>query len=220
MKEHYRALLVENHDTAKVCSWKSEEVADRNFAAVAQIFAHETEPFTVYDVGCGVAAMADFLRAHVPLARYSGCDILAEMIGRAKERDASLDVEQRDILIAPPARQFDYVVISGLFNLRMNNDPRAWQTFVDRMIQSAFAIAGKGLASNFLTGHVEWTREQGYYQDPSRMLDYAIRNVSRFCELRHAYYPWEFTLCVYRQPIPLAFGPPPAPWPPPNRRQP
>ena len=219
VKDHYRALLAENRDTAKACSWKSEEVAARNLAAVAQVFAHETEPFTVYEVGCGVAAMADFLRAQVPLARYSGCDILAEMIERAKERDPGVDVEQRDILTSPPSSQYDYVIISGLFNLRMSNDDETWFTFVKSMLKSAFGIARKGLASNFLTSYVDFKRELGYYQDPGRVFDFAQRELSRFSEIRHSYYPWEFTLLVYGKPKPLPFAPPPVAWPtPPQER--
>jgi len=219
MKQHYREQLVEHQDTARACSWKSEDVANRNFSAVAQVFLRNEEPFSVYEIGSGVGAMAEFLRAHVPLARYSGCDILPEMIERAKARDSTLDVEVRNVLTDPPTRQYDYVLISGLFNLRMENDPELWQRFVEQMLLAAFKIAKKGIASNFLTGHVEWTRELGYYQNPAKILDYAICNLSRFCDIRHSYYPWEFTLCVYREPVAIPFAPA-FPWPPEQTNQP
>lgn len=215
LKDHYRKQLAAHHDTARSVSWRNEDVSTRNFAAIAQVFAHETQPFTVYEIGCGVGAMADFLHRNVPLAQYSGCDIMPEMIERAKERNPKLPVELRDVLASPPPEQRDYVLISGLFNLRMTNEPQAWERFVEQMLVAAFAIARKGLASNFLTSHVEWTRQLGYYQDPAAVLDFAISKLSRFCELRHSYYPWEFALLVYRAPVDLPFGPPAVPWPPP-----
>lgn len=214
LKDHYRRLLQEHDDPARACSWRDQDVARRNFAAVSQIFAHETEPFTVYDLGCGVATLAEFLGEHFPLARYSGSDILPEMIERAKAHDHNVDVEQRDVLTDPPVKQYDYVVISGMFNLRMSNDDASWFDFVKRMSRAAFGIARKGYAANFLTSYVDWKREFGYYQDPSTIFDFAQRELARFSEIRHSYYPWEFTLFVYRAPKVLPFAPPPVAWPP------
>ena len=212
IKDHYRRQIAEHGDPARACSWPNEETARRNFASVAQVFAHEAQPFSVYEIGCGFATLRDFLAEHFPLAAYSGSDILAEMIERAKARDPSLDVEQRDIFVDPPSRRFDYVVISGLFNLRMSNPEETWFAFVKAMLKSAYAIAGRGLASNFLTSYVDFKRELGYYQDPCSIFDFAQRELSRFSEIRHSYYPWEFTLFVYDKPKALPFAPPVA-WP-------
>ena len=203
VKEHYRRQIEQYDDPARACSWRNEEVARRNFAAVSQVFAHETRPFSVYEIGCGFATLRDFLAEHFPLAAYSGSDLLSEMIERAKARDPGVDVEQRDILVDPPARRFDYVVISGLFNLRMHNEDGMWFEFVKKMLKSAYALAEKGLASNFLTSYVDFKRELGYYQDPSAVFDFAQCELSRFSEIRHSYYPWEFTLFVYDKPKPL-----------------
>jgi SAM-dependent methyltransferase len=213
IKEHYRRQISEHDDPARACSWRNEDVARRNFAAVSQVFAHESEPFSVYEIGCGFATLRDFLAEHFPLAAYSGSDLLAEMIERAKARDPAANVEQRDILTNPPAKRFDYVVISGLFNLRMHNEDAAWFEFVKKMLKSAYALAEKGLASNFLTSYVDFKRELGYYQDPSAVFDFAQRELSRFSEIRHSYYPWEFTLFVYGKPKPLPFAPAPVVWP-------
>ena len=143
VKEHYRRQIEQYDDPARACSWRNEEVARRNFAAVSQVFAHETRPFSVYEIGCGFATLRDFLAEHFPLAAYSGSDLLSEMIERAKARDPGVDVEQRDILVDPPARRFDYVVISGLFNLRMHNEEGMWFELVKKMLKSAYALAEK-----------------------------------------------------------------------------
>ncbi|MGB6987163.1 MAG: class I SAM-dependent methyltransferase [Candidatus Aquilonibacter sp.] len=214
LKDHFRRLLGEHEDPARACSWRDEDVARRNFASIAQVFAHETEPFTVYEIGCGVATLSEFLAEYFPLARYSGSDILSEMVERAKTRNPGVDVEQRDVIANPPSKQYDYVLISGVFNLRMSNDDASWFEFVKTMSRAAFGIAHRGYASNFLTSYVDWKRELGYYQDPSAIFDFAQRELSRFSEIRHSYYPWEFTLFVYRSPKALPFAPPPVSWPP------
>ena len=64
-----------------------------------------------------------------------------------------------------------------------------------------------------MTSYVDFKRELGYYQDPSAVFDFAQCELSRFSEIRHSYYPWEFTLFVYDKPKPLPFAPPPVAWP-------
>jgi SAM-dependent methyltransferase len=219
IKDHYRKLISEHDDPAQACSWQNADVARRNFAAVSQVFAHETAPFSVYEIGCGFGMLGEFLAAHFPLARYSGSDILPEMVERAKARNVNVDVEQRDVIANPPTQQYDYVVISGVFNLRMSNDDASWFEFVKRLSQAAFGIARKGYACNFLTSYVDWKRELGYYQDPGAIFDFAQRELSRFSEIRHSYYPWEFTLFVYHAPKTLPFAPPSVPWPPESRER-
>jgi hypothetical protein len=81
------------------------------------------------------------------------------------------------------------------------------------MLAAAYGIAEKGLGANFLTSYVDWKRDWGYYQDPGAVFDFSQRELSRFSEIRHSYYPWEFTLLAYRRPKPLLFAPP-FEWPP------
>ncbi len=218
VKDHYGALLRKHGISPKSLSWKDESVALRNFAAVTQLFAHEHSPFSVYEVGCGLGHLSDFLEQHFEQASYSGCDILEDMIRKGIERKPGLPLEVRNILENPPP-VVDYVVVSGLFNLRLQHSPEVWWEFVKNMLHVMYGSARKGIASNFLTSVVDWKRDWGYYQDPSQVFKYSQDVLSRFVEIRHAYYPWEFTLCVYREPIALPYGPPPVSWPPETRER-
>jgi SAM-dependent methyltransferase len=207
LNEFYNALLDSHGFSAKAVSWRDEAFQQFRFASIAQAFDHERGPFTVYEVGCGLGHLRDFLRQHFPKASYSGADINPKMIERALQRDPTLAVEHRDIVNDPP-EPADYVVESGIFNLRMQHSDEAWEAVVRSVLKAMYATAKRGIAANFLTSHVDWKREIAYHQDPSRTLHFALTELSRFAEIRHAYYPWEFTLAVYRQARPLAFAPP------------
>lgn len=217
--EHYNALLAKYGTSIDALGWRNTDVQSRNFSAITQVFEHETQPFSVYEVGSGLGDFADFLGDRMPHAEYFGSDIVTEMITRSRERNPKLNVEVRDVIASPPA-DVDYVVESGIFNLCMSHSSEDWWQFVQRMLRAMFSFARKGIAANFLTSHVDWTRELGYYQDPARLFDFAVKELSRFAEIRHAYYPWEFTLLVYRTPQPLRYGPPPVQWPPESRERP
>lgn len=214
--DHYHQLLGAHGTSIDSLGWRDEDVQRRNFAAISKVYAHETAPFTVHEVGSGLGHYADFLEDSYPLARYSGSDIVEEMVARSRQRRPDLNVEVRDVIASPPP-PVDFVVESGIFNLRMSTPNEEWWGFVQRMLRSMFAFARKGIAANFLTSHVDWTRELGYYQDPSQLFDFAVRELSRFVEVHHAYYPWEFTLLVYRMPQPMPCAPPPVAWPPESR---
>lgn len=205
LNEFYNALLDDHGFSAKAVAWRDEAFQQFRFASIAQAFEHERGPFTVYEVGCGLGHLRDFLREHFPNASYSGADINPKMIERALERDASLAVEQRDIVSNPPPPA-DYVVASGIFNLRMQHTDEAWETVVRSVLKAMYAMAKRGIAANFLSSHVDWKREIAYHQDPARTLQFALTELSRFAEVRHAYYPWEFTLAVYREARPLRFA--------------
>jgi SAM-dependent methyltransferase len=206
LNEYYNELLDSHGFSAKAVSWRDEAFQQFRFASIAQAFDQERGPFTVYEVGCGLGHLRDFLREHFPNASYSGADINPKMVERALQRDSSLAVEHRDIVNDPPP-QADYVVASGIFNLRMQHTDEAWETIVRSVLKAMYATAKRGIAANFLSSHVDWKREIAYHQDPARTLQFALTELSRFAEVRHAYYPWEFTLAVYREARPLPFAP-------------
>jgi SAM-dependent methyltransferase len=204
--DYYNTLLDSHGFSAKAVAWRDEAFQQFRFASIAQAFDFERGPFTVYEVGCGLGHLRDFLREHFPNATYSGADINPKMIERALQRDSSLAVEFRDIVKDPPPPA-DYVVASGIFNLRMQHTDEAWETIVRSVLKAMYAAAKRGIAANFLTSHVDWKREIAYHEDPVRTLQFALTELSRFSEIRHAYYPWEFTLAVYREARPLPFAP-------------
>lgn len=203
--EFYNALLDDHGFSSKAVAWRNEEFQNRGFASIAQAFAHELGPFSVYEVGCGLGHLHDFLAQHFPTASYRGGDINTKMIERALQRDPTLKVERRDIVKDPP-EPADYVVESGIFNLRMQHTDDVWESVVRSVLKAMFASAKRAIAANFLTSHVDWKRDRAYHPDPARMLTFAMTDLSRFAEIRHAYYPWEYTLIVYREPCPLPFA--------------
>jgi len=203
--EHYNALLDRFGDSPQSVAWRDRPFQEFRFASVAQVFEHERGPFSVYEVGCGLGHLSEFLERHFPLAAYSGCDINPKMVERALRRIPTARLEVRDVVSAPPPPA-DYVVASGIFNLRMNLSSERWWGIVRDVLRAMYGAARKGIAANFLSSLVDWQREIAFHQDPAVALQFAQSELSRFVELRHAYYPWEFTLMVYRDLKPLASG--------------
>ncbi len=205
MKDHrtegvlkfYDRLLHQELEDARAVGWRSTQTQRRNFGALAQIFAGETGPFSVYDVGCGLAGLHDFLKEWSPLASYAGCDIHPGMIERARRTRPAATVEERDILQNPPAGHYDYVVASGTFS-HLDVSKVAWSEYIHEMMRAMFRIARRGMATVFLSSLAEVQEPGDYHQDPGDILRFAQAELSPLAEIRHAFSPWTFAIFVYR----------------------
>ena len=197
---YYERMLAEREGTERV-DWHDRASQFRSFAAVSEVFRAHRGTVDVYEVGCGMGDMDDYLAANVQDYAYSGCDISSEMVAQAKALRPHLTIESRDILRdLPPSH--DYVVGSGLFTDRSVSTDAEWSAFIRSMLPRMFEICRIGMASTFLTSKVDFRTEGNYYQSPEEMLSFAQSELSRFAEIRHAYFPWEFTLIVYRNAVP------------------
>jgi SAM-dependent methyltransferase len=106
-------------------------------------------PCTIADVGCGAGDFLAFLRsAGWDRARYDGFDIVPEMVvaARRKQRGRGGRFQVRDVLDEGFARRYDYVVASGIFNLRVPDHDR----FLRLMVEAMFAASRRGVAFNVL----------------------------------------------------------------------
>lgn len=202
----YDEFLGEHGDDARSVGWRNAETQYRKFAEICAIFASETAPFSVYDVGCGLANLSGFLKERYPLARYAGCDIHPGMIEKARLRHPGIDVENRDILCSPPQKSYDYVVASGTFNLRLGNGLAGWNRYTESMLCAMYAFGTKGISAGFLSCFAENQVPDEYHPDPAELLAFAQLRLSPLAELRHSQSPGHFALFVYRAPRDLLGG--------------
>jgi SAM-dependent methyltransferase len=106
-------------------------------------------PCSIVDVGCGVGDLLAYLRSRGwPAARYAGFDIVPEMIdaARRKQRGRGGRFQVRDVLAEGFEHRYDYVVASGIFNLRVPRHDR----FFRRMVEVMYAACRRGVAFNVL----------------------------------------------------------------------
>src|SRR6476659_8504759 len=82
------------------------------------------------DYGCGYGALLDYLIMHrFSLSKYIGFDISETMLkhARALHGDHSNTIFTNELDQIIPV---DYVIASGVFNLKLDVDERAWQEYV------------------------------------------------------------------------------------------
>jgi hypothetical protein len=115
------------------------------------------------------------------------------MIGHARELGPWRFVTREEDLV-----EADYVVASGLFNLRLDVDEQSWRAYILDTLRSLDRLGRRGFAFNMLTSYSDPERMRGdlYYGDPCFFFDHCKRTFSRDVALLHDYGLYEFTLRV------------------------
>jgi SAM-dependent methyltransferase len=164
LRRLYRGLLNGQNDPSRQVGWVDrlqQFVAFEVLAGVGDLCGPDR--LSVLDVGCGLGDLLDYLRGRGFAGRYTGVDLVPELIEAARarypvERDASSPAQQdagsssttwivADILDPELALEpHDYVVASGLFDYRTPDSAKR----LPRTVRHLFDLCRRGLAWNVL----------------------------------------------------------------------
>jgi SAM-dependent methyltransferase len=190
--KNYRQLFQE-HGPSPLATQASAEGQRMRFDELIRIA--DLSGMDVLDLGCGIADFYPILSKEFPNLRYTGIDLVPEMIEYDREKYPKAEFECRDILQEPLQRTYDYILISGMFN---NAIPGA-NAFLKSMVTTAFQSAKRGLGFNFISTHVNFVAEDMAYHDPADILNFCINQLSRKTALFHHYGRCDVSVFVYRQ---------------------
>lgn len=179
--------------------WNSKASQEIRFDQLLKICDSST-PFSILDYGCGYGALADYLVSKSYHADYYGYDIVEQMIITARKhytgkhmRTFFADKDRLPIC--------DYVVASGIYNVRFNCSFEAWTEYVIGILHHFNDLSRKGFSFNMLTKYsdADHMRTDLYYADPCFMFDYCKTNFSRSIALLHDYPLYDFTILVRKE---------------------
>lgn len=164
------------------------------FQEIIKYISIERSNTTILDVGCGNCELYKFLNFSGFRGRYTGFDINEKLIAISKERFKNIDVRKVDILEDNIDEKFDYVVMSGLFNLNAGQS-KEW---VFKFIEKMFSFSDEALIFNMISDYVNYKEESIYYQNPQELLAFCLSNLSKRVTLAHHNLPFNFTICIYK----------------------
>lgn len=206
VERYYADRVAEHGATARGVDWNSEDSQELRFRQLVRLWDRgdaddgdgangERRELNVIDFGCGYGALADYLATQGESFRYQGFDISEAMIREASPRASAERVFTTDI---GRLQRADFVVASGVFNVKLNTKSAEWEEYMRQTIDSMAALATRGFAFNALTSYSDPERQRDdlHYADPLHWFDYCKRRHSRFVTLLHDYPLYEFTLLV------------------------
>jgi hypothetical protein len=153
--------------------------------------------FSLLDWGSGYGALVDHLRERGLECRYTGFDLSEEMAARGRARHPEAVFLTAEGALAP----HDYVVASGIFNVRLDVPDAEWRDYALGVLDAMNARALRGFAFNMLTlySDPDKRKPQLFYADPREVFDVCKRRFSPRVALLHDYPLYEFTVLVRKE---------------------
>jgi Trans-aconitate methyltransferase len=190
---YYSAKLSDFGPSPRGVDWNGEDGQILRFEQLVKLLP-EGEKFTVCDIGCGYGAFLPFLKQQRPLAEYLGVDVSPDMVASASVLHGSGCFH----VGSEAPEEVDYIVASGIFNVRMDLPAEDWADYIERTLESFHAGTRRGFAFNCLTSYSDSDRMRPdlYYVDPLAIFDFCKRRFSPRVALLHDYPLYEFTLLV------------------------
>lgn len=148
---------------------------------------------SLLDFGCGFGDLLDYLKRRGVVIEYEGLDINRDLLEVARELHPDTTFYELDITATDLPRTYDFIVSSGVHNIRLN-DPDA---FLRRTMDAFFEASVVGFALNFLSARVDFRTESSHHHEPAAILELAYEYTNRVV-LRNDYMPFEFTLIVFK----------------------
>ena len=192
--QYYHERLRIYGPTPSGVDWNSVESQEVRFQQLARAWNDDPEPFSVLDYGCGYGALAHWLSAGSRPFRYVGYDIVGDMIKEAN--DASPGAHCTFTTRREQLAKADYVVASGIFNVRLAAAPDAWDALMQETVSWITAHATRAFAFNALSTYSDPSKRRGdlHYADPLIWFDRCKGAQTARVALLHDYPLYEFTL--------------------------
>lgn len=170
-------------------------------------FEHVIKPFkemlnetvSFHDFGCGCCDMYDYMLKNNIKSKYSGTEIIQEMIDHARQKFPGIELYNRDVLKENITDKYDIVVFSGGLYLPGNIPHSEWKKFVFDIIHKMWDMSNVGISFNLLTTYSTYKNDHLFYIDPKDMFDYCCTYFSRFVTIDHAYPLYEWSISVFKK---------------------
>lgn len=197
VRDYYTGRVVAHGPTPRGVDWNSSESQHLRFEQLLRVCDRETGSFSLGDYGCGYGALLDHLLAQGREVSYRGYDISARMVEVARqlhEGQPNCRFDTDENVLAG----VDYVVASGIFNVKLDADLPDWEAHMHRTLERLATLGRRGFSFNVLTSYSdrERMRPDLYYADPCFWFDHCKRRFARNVALLHDYGLYEFTILV------------------------
>jgi SAM-dependent methyltransferase len=191
--ERYNKRLAQFGNSIEALASGKEDRRQLRFEILSEIGISANDK--ILDLGCGFGDLYPFLEKKLGKGnlQYTGVDINENLIKVAKERFPDATFLVRDILKDPLTEQYDYILSTSCFNLKLEFEDN--YQFVEKLLNACYQKVNKGVAIDFLTSYVDFRGvEEAFYYEPEKLFQIS-KKITKRVDLRHDYPLFEF--CIY-----------------------
>lgn len=195
LRDSYRRTFAEHGDSPAAVQWPKGRQELRWAALTGHLPPGTRGRFL--DFGCGLGHFKGFVDKHFPGSSYSGADVVPEFIDHACQVHPGAEWQLLTRL-EDLRGEFDYIVLSGVFNRLYFADPEQHQLYLEHVLGFLFARARISLSIDFMSDRVDFVQAGAFHQNVDRIRAFAQRALSARLRIDESYMPYEFALTVFR----------------------
>jgi len=192
----------------KSLSWESPFTQNARFVELLKVctMGPKIKDITLLDFGCGLGHLYKLIESNGLLGSwkidYEGVDINPDFIAEASRKFPAAKFTLKDDGLYN--RKFDYIVCSGLYNLKFSEDFDISAHYKAELAK-LFDAAQCGLAVNFQTQNAlplipkrlrEGEEKRFYFHDPEKLLE-NLKTITANVTISGNYLPGDYDITFY-----------------------
>ncbi len=195
--DYYSQKFKEFGATNLGVDWNNKEGQYARFELLLKYMKIESGT-TVLDYGCGYGEMFTYIINKNSSVKYLGYDLVESYIKTTNL--IHKDTQATFVSKLPEKLTWDYIVLSGVFNVKGKLNEDEWLKYVISEIETLFPKANKGLSFNMLTAFNDINKRKDYlfYIDPFILLSKLELFRPYSIILDHSYPMYEFTITILK----------------------
>ena len=177
----YNKRFSQHQNTPKGVFWNSKLSQDLRLNIILDkiIDNSKSDTFTMADIGCGYGRCFEIIKERnlQDKIKYSGFDINNNFISFCKN---NIKLKQANFYIdISPSQQFDYVVMSGTYNLSPTNKLKLWESYITKNLKSNWKTVDKAMIFNCLIDKKRNIKNKLYYTEISWIKKFCEENLNK-----------------------------------------
>jgi SAM-dependent methyltransferase len=198
LRDHYRNTYVKHGPNSKGMDWGDKEwAALLRQTKMLEVIKAPGE-YSLLDVGCGYGALADLIAVKKLHLKYTGIDIVEEMINEGERRHPDQTFICGDIMDIEIGK-YDFVVCNGILTQKLSASTLEMNQFAHKLIKKLFDASKCGVAFNIMSTYVNYQKDNLYYRNPAELLAWCMSELTPHIKLDSAYDLWyEYTVYLYK----------------------
>ncbi|MCX5749592.1 MAG: class I SAM-dependent methyltransferase [Candidatus Saganbacteria bacterium] len=193
----------------KSLCWETPFTQQARFIELLKICAmvNTSGTITILDFGCGLGHLYKFIKDQKLIENwkldYTGVDINKDFIEAAKREMPMVKFRIKNDSVY--SEKYDFVLASGLYNLKFSEDFDIHKYYTEELIK-LFAIAQRGVAVNFQSNGaiplipkhlLEQEKKKFYFHDKQEVLN-NLKKVTENIKFVDGYLPHDFTVYLLK----------------------
>jgi hypothetical protein len=197
-RKAYRESFFRYGESPRGVKWNNIETQYLRFERLIYYLRNYLKNSTIHDIGSGLCDFHKFLLKNKIKHKYSGSEIVQEMIDYSLIKFNDITLYNQDFLKISKEK-YDFIFLSGTLNLKLNTLHSEWERYSYELINKMFQHAKKAIVFNCLNIFNTFSDDELMYFNPLDVLDYCIKNLSRFVIIDNSYPLYEFTVTIFKK---------------------